>query len=870
MYFKRIAGVLLSVMIALTFIPSMAFADTGTPSGDPASDGSDAVELQDEDVVVDDVTDGTDDTTDEEVPEDVQNEDPVPEEEAIAFEQDSLSLDMTELCNYIDIYEYDRYVYYRLDLKSGEATRFKSSDTSVASINYSGSSYVELVLYGIGSTAITAYDEAGNKAECELNISASLKDFSINYYDDETGSSEVSVGESFRINVAAYPCFAPVPDIEWTSSDENVAVVDDNGTVTAKKYGPATITATSGDISHTYDLQWKSEWDEQSSDLFDLRINGGAEAVITGYKGTDPVVNIPEEINGYTVTGIDSLSSQSDVNITNVTLPDTLREIGSEAFYNNDYLKEIVIPESVTSIGTGAFSYCDRLQKAVINSAADISEYMFQSCRYLSSVTLNGVTKNIGHRAFSGCDKLESIVLPEGLESIGDEAFDYCDLKSVTLPQSLRIIGKHAFSGNHVQQLIIPANVEKIGNTGGVASFSVDSENPNYSSRNGVLFSKDGETLIQFPGESEAFHYSVPAGTVVIGEEAFRFTDNIRQFDLPETVTEIGANAFDCWNSIQIILPKSLKVIDSSNFNNEYSKFFYRGSETDWDAIDIDIYENDGLKDWSAIVYNYSRTGLKLSRSSVSCTLAQTPTVTLTYNDGKAVSYKNVTIYNMYDQIPDGYEKEPAYISSYQKNIINISPRKAGKCTVCIVADGLAAELTVNVTGRTPISAVPFGAIRNETYTGRLIRPYVTTADSKLYSAYSDDYTVTYKNNRYVGTAKVIITGKNRCTGTVTKTFKILPKQTTYLTKAIPGRKSITLQWKRQKNITGYQIQYSIYKNFKGAKTITIKGNTTVKRTIKKLKAKKTYYCRIRVYKTVGKLNYYSYWYNTYRAVKTK
>ena len=82
MYIKRIAGLLLSLMIALTFIPSLAFADTENPAGDPASDGADAVELQEEDVEL--VSDGTDDASNEAEPAAAQNEDAAPEE-AIAF-----------------------------------------------------------------------------------------------------------------------------------------------------------------------------------------------------------------------------------------------------------------------------------------------------------------------------------------------------------------------------------------------------------------------------------------------------------------------------------------------------------------------------------------------------------------------------------------------------------------------------------------------------------------------------------------------------------------------------------------------------------------------------------------------------------------
>ena len=93
----------------------------------------------------------------------------------------------------------------------------------------------------------------------------------------------------------------------------------------------------------------------------------------------------------------------------------------------------------------------------------------------------------------------------------------------------------------------------------------------------------------------------------------------------------------------------------------------------------------------------------------------------------------------------------------------------------------------------------------------------------------------------------------------------------TAITKLTTGKRSFTATWKKQtKNTTGYQIQYSTNKNFKkGNKTVTVKSNKTVKKTVKNLKAKKTYYVRIRAYKTVNGKKYYSAW-SKAKSVKTK
>ena len=91
----------------------------------------------------------------------------------------------------------------------------------------------------------------------------------------------------------------------------------------------------------------------------------------------------------------------------------------------------------------------------------------------------------------------------------------------------------------------------------------------------------------------------------------------------------------------------------------------------------------------------------------------------------------------------------------------------------------------------------------------------------------------------------------------------------TSISKVSGAKKAFTAQWKKQSNATGYQIQYSTNAKFSKAKVVTIKSNKTLKYTLNKLSAKKTYYVRIRTYKTISKVNYFSTWSKTYK-VKTK
>ena len=81
--------------------------------------------------------------------------------------------------------------------------------------------------------------------------------------------------------------------------------------------------------------------------------------------------------------------------------------------------------------------------------------------------------------------------------------------------------------------------------------------------------------------------------------------------------------------------------------------------------------------------------------------------------------------------------------------------------------------------------------------------------------------------------------------------------------------KKMTVKWARNSKATGYEIQYGLKTNFKGAKTAKVTKNATVSKTIAKLTKGKTYYVRIRTYKKVGKVTYYSAW-STTKSIKIK
>lgn len=154
------------------------------------------------------------------------------------------------------------------------------------------------------------------------------------------------------------------------------------------------------------------------------------------------------------------------------------------------------------------------------------------------------------------------------------------------------------------------------------------------------------------------------------------------------------------------------------------------------------------------------------------------------------------------------------------------------------------------------------------TYTGKAKKPAVTVIFSGKKLKANTDYTVKYSNNIAAGRAKVTITGKGGYKGTVVKYFKILPAKQKIKAVA-PLANSFAVTWTKDSGVTGYQVMYGTKSDLSDGKSVDITSNTKGKKTVKGLKAKKTYYVKVRSYKNVGNSKYYGAW-SDVKKVKTK
>ena len=142
-----------------------------------------------------------------------------------------------------------------------------------------------------------------------------------------------------------------------------------------------------------------------------------------------------------------------------IHIPNSVTQIGDSAFYDCEALQSIHIPNSVTQIGVFAFYKCEALQSIHIsNSVTQIGDYAFSECRSLQSIHIPNSVTQIGKSAFRGCNSLQSIHIPNSVIQIGKSAFSKCyALQDIYIPNSVTQIGKDAFWGcRSLQTIHIP------------------------------------------------------------------------------------------------------------------------------------------------------------------------------------------------------------------------------------------------------------------------------------------------------------------------------------------------------------------------------------------------------------------------------
>lgn len=216
--------------------------------------------------------------------------------------------------------------------------------------------------------------------------------------------------------------------------------------------------------------------------------------------------------------------------------------ISNYAFDGCNGLTSVTIPLCVTSIGDFAFCDCSGMTSLTIpTSATNIGNYAFSGCSGLTSVTIPSSVTNIGSSAFSGCSGLKTVTIPEGVTSIGNSVFYGCSgLKTVSIREGVRSIGSSAFSGcSGLTSVTIPSSVTSIGDSA-------------------------------FSGCSGLRSVSISPGVASIGVSAFSDCSRLATIVIPPSVTKIAAGAFDgCRRLTSVTIPPCVTKL-SDTFADSY------------------------------------------------------------------------------------------------------------------------------------------------------------------------------------------------------------------------------------------------------------------------------------------------------------
>lgn len=239
----------------------------------------------------------------------------------------------------------------------------------------------------------------------------------------------------------------------------------------------------------------------------------------------------------YQVIGYKAFAAEKSLK--ELSIPQNIKKIKSNAFLNCVHLKRVVLPSRIEEIGFGAFSGCDALESISLERNAN---YM----------VFGGMLIDKKRKALMRATRSAAIkcVIPSEVTTIHEKAFERSNVQSIVLPRNLEELSRNAFVF-----------------CGKLESFEIDCNNRFYAVIDGVIHSKDRKQLIRFPSGYSGVSFIIEDTVTHIREGAFSGTANVETITFTSNIKFIGSRAFEyCRKISSLVLPSSVEIIGERAF----------------------------------------------------------------------------------------------------------------------------------------------------------------------------------------------------------------------------------------------------------------------------------------------------------------